>query len=93
MSLVRSACGWSLLATCFISCAAVATLPSGQKPARARTSAGVSAGSYLLTPDVITDEEGRTVPVERGLVFVPENRSAPDSRLIAVHFVRARLGL
>lgn len=49
---------------------------------------GPAAGSYLLTPDVVTDERGRTVAVERGLLFVPENRRVPGSRLIAVHFVR-----
>ncbi len=88
MSLVRSACGWLVFAACFINCAGVAPTRSEQKPDRARTSEGVSAGSYILTPDVVTDEEGRTVTVERGLVFVPENRRAPHSRLIAVHFMR-----
>ncbi len=88
MSFVRSACGWLVFAACFIHCAGVATTQPGRKMDRARTSEGVSAGAYILTPDVVTDEEGRTVAVERGLVFVPENRRAPHSRLIAVHFVR-----
>lgn len=60
--------------------------PSGR--ASGRTSAGVAAGGYVLTPDVVTDETGRTVAVERGLVFVPENRRVAGSRLIAVPFVR-----
>ncbi len=47
-----------------------------------------SAASYILTPDVITDETGRTITVERGLIFVPENRLVPRARRIAVHFVR-----
>jgi pimeloyl-ACP methyl ester carboxylesterase len=47
-----------------------------------------TAGAYLLTPDVITDERGLSADVERGLLFAPENRLDPDSRLIAVHFVR-----
>ncbi len=49
----------------------------------------VRAGSsLLLTPDVISVEDGRTVEVERGLLVVPENRRDPASRPITVHFVR-----
>ncbi len=88
VSLARGACMRIVLAACLIGWAGIAAAQSGRDVGRARTSAGVSAGSYILTPDVVTDEEGRTVPVERGLVFVPENRRAPGSRLIAVHFVR-----
>lgn len=57
----------------------------GSPPAQG---AGEVTRSYILTPDAITDEEGRTVEVERGLVFVPESRRDPKSRLIAVHFIR-----
>jgi pimeloyl-ACP methyl ester carboxylesterase len=88
MSPLRSVLGWLVLAGGLIGCAGGGPSRSERSTDRAWTSAGVSAGSYLLTPDVVTDEEGRTVSVERGLVFVPENRRAPDSRLIAVHFVR-----
>jgi pimeloyl-ACP methyl ester carboxylesterase len=88
MSPVRSTWGWLVLAMCFVGCAGGAPTRPEQNLGRAPTSAGLSAGAYVLTPDVVTDEQGRTVTVERGLVFVPENRSVPSSRLIAVHFVR-----
>lgn len=52
------------------------------------TSQGVTPRAVILTPDVIEDEEGRSIEVERGLFFVPENRRRSASRLIAVHFVR-----
>ncbi|MEO0398220.1 MAG: alpha/beta hydrolase [Pseudomonadota bacterium] len=42
-----------------------------------------------LTPDIITDETGRTMAIERGLIFVPENRRDPDTRMIPLHVFRA----
>jgi pimeloyl-ACP methyl ester carboxylesterase len=77
-----------MLAACVLGRAEPAAAQAGWEPDRAPTGAGVSARSYVLTPDIVTDETGRTVAVERGLVFVPENRRVPSSRLIAVHFVR-----
>lgn len=47
-----------------------------------------TVGSYLVTPDVIAAASGAPLEIERGLLFVPENRSNPDSRTIAVNFVR-----
>jgi pimeloyl-ACP methyl ester carboxylesterase len=41
----------------------------------------------IRTPDVITSTSGETAEIERGLIFVPENRRNPDSRLIAVQFI------
>jgi len=35
-------------------------------------------------------QDGRVVAATEGLVFVPENRDAPDSRTIAVNFVRIK---
>src|SRR5262245_10453244 len=45
------------------------------------------AGSYISIPDVITAGETR-IEAERGLLIVPENRANPESRLIAVPFLR-----
>ncbi|MEO0398221.1 MAG: alpha/beta hydrolase [Pseudomonadota bacterium] len=42
-----------------------------------------------LAPDILTDQNGRMMTLERGLIFVPENRSNPDSRSIPLHFFRA----
>lgn len=47
-----------------------------------------TVGSHLLTPDVIASKIGAPLDVERGLLFVPENRGNPQSRTIAVNFVR-----
>ncbi|MBL8264791.1 alpha/beta fold hydrolase [Steroidobacter sp.] len=47
-----------------------------------------NVGSYVVTPDVVTSASGKKFEIERGLVFVPENRNNPNSRTIAVHFVR-----
>lgn len=44
----------------------------------------------LLTPDVLSMEGEPALEVERGLLFVPENRADPASRTIAVHFLRFR---
>ncbi len=41
-----------------------------------------------LTSDTITDERGRTVAVERGILKVPENRQNADSRFIDIHFTK-----
>ncbi|MEM6538661.1 MAG: alpha/beta hydrolase [Pseudomonadota bacterium] len=54
----------------------------------AATAKEVEAGDIILTPDVFLDEENGIVGIERGLIFVPENRQKEDSRLIAVHFQR-----
>ncbi|MEM6415462.1 MAG: alpha/beta hydrolase [Pseudomonadota bacterium] len=43
---------------------------------------------YLMTPDVKITSDGQRVDIERGLIFVPENRNNPNSRTIAVHFIR-----
>ncbi|PCI53366.1 MAG: hypothetical protein COB36_13085 [Alphaproteobacteria bacterium] len=44
--------------------------------------------AVTLTPDIITDERGRTVTVERGILKVPENRQNADSRLIDIYFTK-----
>ncbi|MBL4838185.1 MAG: alpha/beta hydrolase [Kordiimonadaceae bacterium] len=45
-------------------------------------------GSHIITPIIITDTGGRIMNAERGFFFAPENRAAPKSRTIAIHFVR-----
>lgn len=68
----------------------------GMDPARAssndghQSKEGSATRTILLTPELLRDETGRVMEGERGLIFVPENRSNPDSRLIAVHFQRYR---
>jgi len=47
-----------------------------------------AAGTYVSIPDSIASESGSVLAVERGLFFVPENRSRPASRVIAVQFLR-----
>src|SRR5687768_10790028 len=78
-----------VISTCLVCCAGAAAAQPARTADRApRSAAQVSAGSYITTPDEITSETGQTVMVERGLIFVPENRRALRSRQIAVHFVR-----
>lgn len=73
--------------------AAIASLSAALTLACAQVSAASPPpGSYITIPDGI-GAQGRRVDVERGLLFVPENRR-PDnrqpreSRTIAVHFLR-----
>lgn len=47
-----------------------------------------AAGSYISSPDTIVAASGMRADVERGLFFVPENRRDPNSRVIAIHFLR-----
>lgn len=78
----------SVLAAGLIAWSGTACANPNYPAPRSAPSKGVAAGSMILTPDVITDEEGRSVDVERGLFFVPENRRDPNARLIAIHFVK-----
>lgn len=50
--------------------------------------AAPGAGTYISTPDTIVAAADLKSDVERGLLFVPENRREPKSRSIAVHFLR-----
>lgn len=52
--------------------------------------ASPAPGTYITIPDTIVAgaEPGLRAEVERGLFFVPENRSDPKSRMIAVAFIR-----
>ncbi|MFC4312899.1 alpha/beta fold hydrolase [Steroidobacter flavus] len=61
----------------------------GSFPALADSTApaGTPAGTYISVPDTLSAED-LSVPVERGLFFVPENRADAHSRVIAVHFIR-----
>ncbi|MEO6239592.1 MAG: alpha/beta fold hydrolase [Vicinamibacterales bacterium] len=48
-----------------------------------------AAGTVALSP--FTIQAGATaMPAEEGMLFVPENRSNPRSRIIGVHFIRVR---
>ncbi|MEM6414247.1 MAG: alpha/beta hydrolase [Pseudomonadota bacterium] len=44
----------------------------------------------FMTPDILVSEDGEKQSIERGLLFVPENRQNPASRIISFHFMRAR---
>lgn len=72
-----------LLVTCLFGLAATAMAQNA-----GAGGATPPARTYLLTPDLVIDERNLEVEVERGLLFVPENRRVAGSRLIAVHFVR-----
>ncbi|ADO73152.1 conserved uncharacterized protein [Stigmatella aurantiaca DW4/3-1] len=48
------------------------------------------AGDIVLETGSAETSEGQRVPYELGTVFVPENRTAPHSRLIGVGFARIR---
>lgn len=48
------------------------------------------AGEALMETGASETHEGVPVPYELGTLFVPENRAAPDSRLIGVGFGRLR---
>lgn len=61
--------------------------PGAASAPPSRDGATIRSGQIILTPDVVTDERDRTLSVRRGLLFVPENRRAPASRLIAIHFI------
>ncbi|MEM6415991.1 MAG: alpha/beta fold hydrolase [Pseudomonadota bacterium] len=43
----------------------------------------------FITPDILVSEYGEKQDIERGLMFVPENRARPNSRTISFHFFRA----
>lgn len=43
---------------------------------------------YVSIPDRIVAASGTALDVERGLFFAPENRRKPNSRTIAIHFLR-----
>lgn len=42
----------------------------------------------MLTPYLVEDSNGSILPADWGKVFVPENRTKPDSNTIEVPFVR-----
>jgi pimeloyl-ACP methyl ester carboxylesterase len=48
------------------------------------------AGEIVVEQAAMTTSTGETVPYEIGTFYVPENRSAPDSRVIGVGFARIR---
>lgn len=56
----------------------------GMSPAKA---SAPTPGSYIIEPDTIVSA-GKPFALERGLLFVPENRRRADSRLIAINFLR-----
>ncbi|MCL1635606.1 alpha/beta hydrolase [Luteimonas sp. SX5] len=47
-------------------------------------------GEIVVERGTVRDEQGRAVPYEIGTLYVPENRSKPDSRLIGVGFARIK---
>lgn len=66
-----------------VSILAISSVLGPQAQAAPRT-----VGSYLITPDSLPTATGTPLEIERGLLFVPENRNNPESRTIAVNFVR-----
>jgi pimeloyl-ACP methyl ester carboxylesterase len=65
---------------------AVLRAPGGAGPV---VPAGARAGDLALRPCTYDTEAGR-LPADCGTLVVPENRGAPDSRLIALPVVRVR---
>ncbi|MEM6416022.1 MAG: alpha/beta hydrolase [Pseudomonadota bacterium] len=62
---------------------------AGATPAAGPTFQNLSPNRRIITtPDVITVSNGKRLQGERGLIFVPENRADPNSRLIVLHFQR-----
>ena len=59
----------------------------GARVAAAQSNA-LAPGTVHLTPASVTLADGREVAYEEGLLFVPENRRAEDSRVVAVRFRR-----
>lgn len=47
-------------------------------------------GDIVVERGTVRDEQGKAVPYEIGTLYVPENRSKPDSRLIGVGFARIK---
>lgn len=63
---------------------------SGAGSRKARRAPAPQAGTVVLDAATTDRAGGETLPFELGTLYVPENRSAPDSRLIGVGFVRLR---
>ena len=59
---------------------------AGTTPARGGEPA---AGSVVLSPFTL-NVNGQSLAAEEGLLFVPENRTKPQSRIIGIHFIRIR---
>ena len=49
-----------------------------------------AAGSVYTIPIAIAGASEEVLTAEEGLLFVPENRAKPASRIISVHFIRLR---
>jgi pimeloyl-ACP methyl ester carboxylesterase len=47
-------------------------------------------GDIVVERGTVRDEQGKAVPYEIGTLYVPENRSKPNSRLIGVGFARIK---
>src|SRR5690348_9955225 len=47
-------------------------------------------GDIVIERGTVPDEQGKPVPYEIGTLYVPENRSKPDSRPIGVGFARIK---
>ena len=68
-----------------------AALLTAAQPARGQVLGQVespAAGTMFLYPERVALEEGGFVTVERGMIFVPANRSKPDSEVIGVEVYR-----
>lgn len=80
----------ALIALCLAGCGPARDADSDEGDASAApASSEPRPGSYFTTP-LFIDQEGVSAQAERGLFFVPENRTKPDSRVIPIHFVRFR---
>lgn len=71
----------SLIALLFCAC-------SLKPVARAQDAAQKKPGDVTIEPYVFQTDDGQEVDAEFGRLVVPENRNAPDTRLIELAFVR-----
>jgi pimeloyl-ACP methyl ester carboxylesterase len=75
---------WTARSLCAVTVFALATACTESTPARGGAPA---AGSIVLSPFTL-NVNGQSLAAEEGLLFVPENRAKPQSRMIGVHFIR-----
>jgi hypothetical protein len=84
---------WALAITISFAQPACATANKASAGNYSETSASAGqrkAGEVVIEPASLTTPETGTVNFELGTLFVPENRSEPNSRIIGVGFARFR---
>ncbi len=77
---------WTARLLCAAAVLAFVASCAGTTPGRGGEPA---AGSVVLSPFTL-NTNGQSLAAEEGLLFVPENRAKPKSRIIGVHFIRIR---